>query len=275
LEGTTEGDKKTTIPALFMDTEFKTYYKSSINISNIDFVAKEGIKVSRGDRQLSCGVLVIGLSLRMTESTVSGYEVGVYATESRVSLCRFENNDIGYLLSADELDPSDVVYDGISYFMSNVKESEFINNGIGLKVEKLPKGATALKIAISANNFIDNERDMDMANGDLGALFYAYNNYFGWTVLGVPTPRTAIVELGKDTIVLTNPRRWAPYGSGDDRLYIDILYPGVTWIVNSQSGTLKIAEDLIDTEDDTELVITDDQGNKVGKWKFEGGKNNK
>jgi hypothetical protein len=256
-----------------MDTEFKTYYKSGINITNIDFVAKDGIKVSRGDRELSCGVLVIGLQLELKESNISGYDVGVYSTEARIQNCRFENNGIGYLMSYDELDPSDVVYDGNNYFRPSIILSDFVDNGVGIKVEKLPKGATALRIAINRNNFIDNDRDMDMANGDLGALFYAYNNYFGWTVLGVPTPRTAIVELGKDTIVVTNPRRWAPFGSGDNRLYIDILYPGVTWIVNSQSGTLKIAEDLIDTEDDTELVITDDQGNKVGKWKFEGGNN--
>ena len=86
---------------------------------------------------------------------------------------------------------------------------------------------------------------------------------------------TALVELGKDTTVITNPRRWAPVGSGDNRLFIDILYPGVTWIINSQTEDLKISEDLISTEEDTELTVTDEEGKKVGKWKFEGGKKKK
>ena len=52
-----------------------------------------------------------------------------------------------------------------------------------------------------------------MANGELGALFYAYKNYFGWTFGDTLVPRTALVELGKDTTVVTNPRRWAPVGA--------------------------------------------------------------
>ena len=276
LEGTEQSGKKTTMCAMVLTSDPDSNFNVFVWVENIDFVAKDGIKVNRGNRELSCGIMAAHVSPRLTNVSFSGYEVGVYATYADITLCRFENNQIGYLLSNDEFDPN-IVYDGSTngYFRQNVRGNDFINNGIAIKVEELPKGATGIQMTYHSNNFIDNDRDMDMANGELGTMYYVYNNYFGWNILGVLTPRTALVELGKNTVVITNPRRWAPYGSGDDRLYVDVLYPGVTWIVNSQSSDLKIAEELIDTENDTELNVTDDQGKTVAKWKFEGGKKEK
>ena len=275
IHGTEKSGVKTTMPGLVLESMDLPNVKWSdeLTISNIDFVAKEGVTVIRGEEELSCGVLVMDIGLTMNNCTISGFDVGLYAVQVWASECQFIDNGIGYLMSYDEFDTGK--WGGGGYFNTRITESVFDNNQAAVKVEKLPDGATAIMAYIRNNNFIDNTLDMDMANGELGALFYAYKNYFGWTVNGTLVPRTALVQLGKATTVITNPRRWAPVGSGDNRLFIDILYPGVTWIINSQTEDLKISEDLISTEEDTELTVTDEEGKKVGKWKFEGGKKNK
>ncbi len=253
-------------------------------IRDVCFVADPELKQSYDGKSFTCAVLcdaipsilgVTGFVNSIEQCLFDGFDYAYLTTKTgygfQIYGSTFQNCGVGICLDS----PGD--HGSIPSLMDTCR---FIDNEIAVQVKAIPAGKRPYDYSMVECDFIDNEIDFDVDNP---GVFYFYRNYYGTIInrenelspenLRVRTARTRYDYENKGTVVVTNPRRLMPatFGPLPGILYIDLLVPAATWILENQVDELVLDSSSI--EDGTEFSVVQETGGDEPEiqysWEFD------
>ncbi len=271
-----ESGKRTTMPGLrILRNRFPVY------VENIDFVAVEGITHNYGNTNFTCGVLAARAGdvnasaagdARIGDCTFIGFAYGVRSTDDGCATlngpCQFFNCGIGYQLDCGGKRGGNG--------SEGMDSCVFVGCNTAVKILSLNNGTSAYLWRIFNCDFLGNGTDLDV---QASGRFYLYRNYFGivnpnqtpdqWDAWSFRS-RTALLNSGDNTQIITNPCRVNPRNVGnigDNTLYIDTTPGLLTYIPNGDSAALTVdTTTLLDSGETVTINVTDAKDNVQATW---------
>lgn len=271
-----ESGKRTTMPGLrILRNRFPVY------VENIDFVAVEGITHNYGNTNFTCGVLAARAGdvnasaagdARIGDCTFTGFAYGVRSTDDGCATlngpCQFFNCGIGYQLDCGGKRGGNG--------SEGMDSCVFVGCNTAVKILSLNNGTSAYLWRIFNCDFLGNGTDLDV---QASGRFYLYRNYFGivnpnqapdqWDAWSFRS-RTALLNSGDNTQIITNPCRVNPRNVGnigDNTLYIDTTPGLLTYIPNGDSAALTVdTTTLLDSGETVTINVTDAKDNVQATW---------
>ena|GEM_PF-2062603 len=229
---------------------------TKVNLAALDGVSFTAKTTHQGNALYHGGVnTIIGCSF-------TGYDIACDSSSADAALCVYSNctftdNNTGIVFDHGRVQAN--MGTGVS------TGNSFLRNGTAIQIKSTNAILTPFELRFSNSNFIGNTTDVDVDCNN--SSFYFYADYFGsGTSASSCQYCPPTIDCADGSFVYTNPRRSAPYSSGETSvppLVLDARLP--VSILNSQAASLPIYGGSLADE---EINVLDDGEQTVGTWSF-------
>lgn len=275
LQGTQEGDTRTTMPGLII--------KGFTDVANISFAANESLTMTYGNKSFTCGILAdysnsaapfgaadfTGYDQAAKEAylapmpmncSFTGFDYGIRSTDyghvAQARNCQFTDCENAYYV--------DCKNQSNTLPISIITNSTFSGNKVAVCLRNLPTSLKPYDVQIHDNIFIGNNTDFRVTTPGNPHYYYFYRNYYGNSTAARSAydPRAAVIDLigeesaASQAVVVTNPCRRTPDDA--DNLWVYNQDGQYTKIKSTETGNMLIDADALDTAGTTQISVIQD-----------------
>jgi len=156
-------------------------------------------------------------------------------------------------------------------------DNVFRSNRTAVCIRNRPADMTPYDLRFFDNIFLDNHKDFKVTTSGNKHYYYFYRNYYSgknqdtvalMTLAEEETFRGAFVDTqSSNAVILSEPCRTSMDMSAKDNLWIF----GDTGILNEEADSLRIPQEALTVNSETEISVIDSENNTLAVWTFTGG----